>query len=51
MQKAAAKRKELAGLLGYPTYADYVTAKRMTGSSAVAMEFLTTLHAKLLPAA
>lgn len=51
MASAAAKRKEIASLLGYASYADYVTAKRMTGSSATAMEFLNTLHEKLLPAA
>ena len=51
MQEAAAKRKDIAQLLGYDTYADYVTAKRMTGSSATALEFLTSLHEKLAPSA
>lgn len=40
-------RKDIASLLGYDTYADYITAKRMTGNSKVVSEFLNSLQEKL----
>jgi len=51
MQKAAGKRQELAQLLGYDHFADYVCSRRMAGSAEAVMEFLTSLHAKLVPTA
>lgn len=47
LEKALVMRRELANLLGYPTYADYVLAERMAGSKANVDSFLTRLQRKL----
>ena len=43
LDKLAAKRFELANLLGYKTWADYVTADKMIKSSANAADFITKI--------
>ena len=40
LDEMLAKRHELARLLGYPTYADYVTEDKMIGSARNAREFI-----------
>lgn len=46
-----ALRHELAGLLGYDTYCDYVVSNRMVGSRARLESFMAELHAAALPVA
>lgn len=46
-----ALRHELAGLLGYDTYCDYVVSNRMVGSRARLESFMAELHASALPVA
>uniref|UniRef100_A0A7S4C954 Peptidase M3A/M3B catalytic domain-containing protein n=1 Tax=Eutreptiella gymnastica TaxID=73025 RepID=A0A7S4C954_9EUGL len=50
MDKGAKLRKQIAQILGYPTYADYIVERRMTGKVAVVTEFLSSLQAKLMEA-
>ena len=45
LDKLASKRYELAKLLGYKTWADYVTADKMIGSAANASDFITKIVA------
>lgn len=40
-------RKKIAALLGYPSWAEYICSKRMSGSYQAVNEFLTNLHSKL----
>ncbi len=42
-------RLELANLLGYPTYADYILEERMAGSRAAVNEFLDELVDRAMP--
>ena len=44
-------RKEIASLLGYPSWAEYVTTMRMSGSYKAVDDFLSSLHEKLTDAA
>lgn len=44
-------RLQLANLLGYPTYADYVLEERMAENTATVDEFLTQLQGKSITAA
>ncbi len=43
-------RREMAGLLGFKSYADLTTHNRMAGSGDAAMNFVNDLHRKTLPA-
>lgn len=43
-------RKEIATLLGYPSWAEYICTKRMSGSYQAVDEFLTNLQNKLTDA-
>jgi len=45
LDRMIAKRGELANLLGYPTYADYITANKMVGSSKNARDFIDKIVA------
>ncbi|MDO4751931.1 MAG: M3 family metallopeptidase [Akkermansia sp.] len=45
-----ALREEKATMLGYATYSDYVTARRMAGSGNTALEFINNLHSRVAPA-
>lgn len=45
LDKLAAKRYELANLLGFKTWADYVTADKMIGTAANASDFITKIVA------
>jgi oligopeptidase A len=45
--KIIALREEKAALLGQPHFADLVLSRRMAGSGARALEFITGLHAKV----
>lgn len=40
-------RKQIASLLGYPSWAEYICAKRMSGSYQAVDDFLTNLQTKL----
>jgi Zn-dependent oligopeptidase len=40
-------RKQIASLLGYPSWAEYICSKRMSGSYQAVNEFLTNLLSKL----
>ncbi len=40
LNKLVSRRAELAGLLGYTTWADYITANKMVGNSKNASEFI-----------
>ena len=44
-------RKEIASLLGYPSWAEYITTMRMSGSYKAVDDFLSSLHEKLKDAA
>jgi Zn-dependent oligopeptidase len=43
-------RKEIATLLGYPSWAEYICSKRMSGSYQAVDDFLSNLHEKLTSA-
>lgn len=43
-------RKQKAQLLGYATFADYATSRRMAGSGDAALAFIDHLHDKVKPA-
>ncbi len=43
-------RAEKAAMLGYKTYSDYVTARRMAGTGQTALNFINDLHARVKPA-
>ena len=47
MEKAIALRRNIAKLLGYPTYADYVLADRMARNSETVFSFMERTQAKL----
>ncbi|EIN12760.1 metallopeptidase MepB [Punctularia strigosozonata HHB-11173 SS5] len=49
LAKALDIRRQIAALLGYPTWADYVTEEKMVGNAANAMAFLEDLERKLRP--
>ncbi|THH01901.1 hypothetical protein EW026_g869 [Hermanssonia centrifuga] len=51
MSKFLDLRRKIASLLGYDTWADYVTEVRMIKNSKSALEFLTDLEQKLRPVA
>jgi thimet oligopeptidase len=40
-------RKQIASLLGYPSWAEYICTKRMSGSFKEVDDFLSNLHSKL----
>lgn len=44
-------RKEIASLLGYPSWAHFITETRMTGSPEVPLKFLADLRAQAKPGA
>ncbi len=50
IDRVMALRSELATLLGFGTYADLVTARRMVGSGAAALEFVDDMMRKVKPA-
>ena len=50
VDRVMALRSELASLLGFGTYADKVTARRMVGSGAAALEFVDDLMHRVKPA-
>ena len=50
VDRVMALRSELATLLGFGTYADLVTARRMVGSGAAALEFVDDMMRKVKPA-
>ncbi len=50
VDRVMALRSELATLLGFGTYADKVTARRMVGSGAAALEFVDNLMRSVKPA-
>lgn len=43
-------RAEKAAMLGYKTYSDYVTARRMAGTGHTALNFINDLHTRVKPA-
>jgi thimet oligopeptidase len=45
LDRLIAQRHELANLLGYPTYAEYITANKMVGSSKNARDFIDKIVA------
>ncbi len=45
LDRLIAQRHELANLLGFPTYADYITANKMVGSSKNARDFIDKIVA------
>ncbi len=45
--KGIGLRKEIASLLGYPSWAEYICTKRMSGSYAAVDQFLCTLESQL----
>lgn len=47
MAQGVNKRKRIANLLGFDSYADYVTSSRMTGSEKAIVDFLGALAKKL----
>jgi len=51
LQTVLKLRKELAGLLGFPNYADYVTSDKMSGSAATVEAFLKDINAAIRPRA
>jgi len=42
-------RKEKIALLGFPTFADYTTGRRMVKNGSAAVNFVEELHEKILP--
>lgn len=50
VDRVMALRSELATLLGFGTYADMATARRMVGSGAAALEFVDNLMSSVKPA-
>ncbi len=50
VDRVMALRSELATLLGFGTYADMATARRMVGSGAAALEFVDNLMRSVKPA-
>lgn len=51
LEKILDLRRQLAALLGYKTWADYVTEEKMVKSAAGVSDFLTDLESKLKPVA
>jgi len=51
LKKLLVLRRELAGLLGYDNYADYITADKMIGSAQNAGAFIDRIHQIVLPRA
>ena len=51
LDKMIAQRAELAKLVGYPNWADYITADKMVGSAAKASEFIDRIVAASGPKA
>jgi len=51
LKKVLALRKELAGLLGYTSWADYITEDKMTGSAAVVDAFIKDIESVIRPRA
>jgi len=51
LNRLLAKRYELAQLLGYPTWADYITEDKMIGTSANAAAFIDRISQVAAPAA
>ncbi|KAI0059531.1 metallopeptidase MepB [Artomyces pyxidatus] len=49
LERALELRRKIAGLLGYPTWADYVTEVKMVKDSKNVEEFLNDLEQKLRP--
>lgn len=45
--KGVQLRKKIATLLGYPSWAEYITSKRMSGGFSAVDEFLSNLQSKL----
>ncbi|BFU25904.1 oligopeptidase A, putative [Entamoeba histolytica HM-1:IMSS-B] len=48
INKVLEKRQEIAKLLGYSNYSEYITKRRMVKSSKNAMNFIEDLHKKIL---
>jgi Zn-dependent oligopeptidase len=51
LNQMIAKRAELAGLIGYPSWADYITADKMVGSGKNASDFIDRIVAASGPKA
>ncbi|KAJ3030356.1 Thimet oligopeptidase [Rhizophlyctis rosea] len=49
LEKAIDIRRQIAALLGYPTYADYVLEVKMAKQTKIVKSFMDSLRAKLVP--